>query len=61
VLGLGVVGSADAFYSHDTGIDWDVIFLLLGMMFIVGMLTALASSSTWPSGRPNAPRAAHDG
>jgi Na+/H+ antiporter NhaD/arsenite permease-like protein len=38
VLGLGVVGSTDAFYSHDTGVDWDVIFLLLGMMIIVGVL-----------------------
>ena len=26
------------FYSHDTGIDWDVIFLLLGMMIIVSVL-----------------------
>jgi Na+/H+ antiporter NhaD/arsenite permease-like protein len=38
VLGLGVVGSDHAFYSHQTGIDWDVIFLLLGMMIIVGVL-----------------------
>ncbi|HET9142714.1 ArsB/NhaD family transporter [Actinophytocola sp.] len=38
VLGLGVVGSEEAFYSHDTGVDWDVIFLLLGMMVIVGVL-----------------------
>jgi anion transporter len=38
VVGLGVVESDDAFYSHDTGIDWDVIFLLLGMMIIVGVL-----------------------
>jgi Na+/H+ antiporter NhaD/arsenite permease-like protein len=38
VLGLGVVSSDEAFYSHDTGIDWDVIFLLLGMMVIVGIL-----------------------
>jgi Na+/H+ antiporter NhaD/arsenite permease-like protein len=38
VLALGIVGSEDAFYSHDTGIDWDVIFLLLGMMIIVGIL-----------------------
>jgi Na+/H+ antiporter NhaD/arsenite permease-like protein len=38
VLGLGVLGSADAFYSHETGVDWDVIFLLLGMMIIVGIL-----------------------
>jgi anion transporter len=38
VLGLGVVSSEQAFYSHDTGVDWDVIFLLLGMMIIVGIL-----------------------
>jgi Na+/H+ antiporter NhaD/arsenite permease-like protein len=38
VLALGVTGADDAFYSHDTGIDWDVIFLLLGMMIIVGVL-----------------------
>jgi len=38
VLGFGVVGSEDAFYSHETGVDWDVIFLLLGMMIIVGVL-----------------------
>ena len=38
VLGLGVVGSEDAFYSRETGVDWDVIFLLLGMMIIVSVL-----------------------
>jgi Na+/H+ antiporter NhaD/arsenite permease-like protein len=38
VLGAGVVGSDDAFYSRETGIDWDVVFLLLGMMIIVGVL-----------------------
>ncbi|RSD13581.1 ArsB/NhaD family transporter [Amycolatopsis eburnea] len=38
VLAFGVTGAEDAFYSHDTGIDWDVIFLLLGMMIIVGVL-----------------------
>ena len=38
VVVLGVVESADVFYSHETGIDWDVIFLLLGMMIIVGVL-----------------------
>jgi Na+/H+ antiporter NhaD/arsenite permease-like protein len=38
VLAIGVVGSDEAFYSRDTGIDWDVIFLLLGMMIIVGIL-----------------------
>lgn len=38
VVVLGVVESADAFYSQETGIDWDVIFLLFGMMVIVGVL-----------------------
>jgi Na+/H+ antiporter NhaD/arsenite permease-like protein len=38
LLALGVTDSEHAFYSHDTGIDWDVIFLLLGMMVIVGIL-----------------------
>jgi Na+/H+ antiporter NhaD/arsenite permease-like protein len=38
VVALGVTTSHDAFYSHETGIDWDVIFLLLGMMIIVGIL-----------------------
>jgi Na+/H+ antiporter NhaD/arsenite permease-like protein len=38
LLALGVMSSQDAFYSRDTGIDWDVIFLLLGMMIIVGIL-----------------------
>jgi Na+/H+ antiporter NhaD/arsenite permease-like protein len=38
VVALGVVESTDVFYSHETGIDWDVIFLLLGMMIIVSVL-----------------------
>ena len=38
ILGLGVATSDDAFYSPETGVDWDVIFLLLGMMIIVGVL-----------------------
>ena len=38
ILALGVASSEDAFYSHETGIDWDVIFLLLGMMIIVGIV-----------------------
>lgn len=36
-----VIGATDAkaiFYSHETGIDWYVIFLLLGMMIIVGVI-----------------------
>ncbi len=38
VLGLGILGSEEAFYSAETGIDWDVIFLLLGMMLVVGVI-----------------------
>jgi Na+/H+ antiporter NhaD/arsenite permease-like protein len=38
VAALGVVGSDDLFFSRETGIDWDVIFLLLGMMIIVSVL-----------------------
>ncbi len=38
VLAVGVVGSDDAFFSSDTGIDWNVVFLLFGMMVIVGVL-----------------------
>jgi Na+/H+ antiporter NhaD/arsenite permease-like protein len=36
-----IIGATDAdaaFYSHETGIDWNVIFLLLGMMIIVGVI-----------------------
>jgi Na+/H+ antiporter NhaD/arsenite permease-like protein len=35
---LPVINSDDVFYSRDTGIGWDVIFLLLGMMIIVSVL-----------------------
>ncbi|WP_409464659.1 ArsB/NhaD family transporter [Amycolatopsis sp. GA6-003] len=38
ILATGVSGSADAFFSEDTGVDWNVLFLLLGMMIIVGIL-----------------------
>ena len=38
VLALGIVDSQEAFYSPETGIDWDVIFLLLGMMLVVGVV-----------------------
>ena len=51
VLALGIVDSQDVFYSHETGIDWDVIFLLLGTMVIA----RLVASNTQRSGRPNGP------
>ncbi len=38
LVAFGVVSSDDVFYSRETGIDWDVIFLLLGMMIIVSVL-----------------------
>src|SRR5215207_753242 len=38
ILGLGVASAEEAFYSPETGVDWDVIFLLLGMMIIVSVL-----------------------
>src|SRR6516162_8836438 len=38
VIALGVVESGDVFYSRETGIDWDVVFLLFGMMVIVGVM-----------------------
>lgn len=35
---LGVVDAHSAFFAEDTGVDWNVIFLLLGMMIIVSVL-----------------------
>ena len=35
---LGVVDAEVAFFSEETGVDWNVIFLLLGMMVIVSVL-----------------------
>ena len=35
---IGATDADKAFYSHETGIDWNVIFLLLGMMIIVGVI-----------------------
>jgi Na+/H+ antiporter NhaD/arsenite permease-like protein len=35
---LPVIEARDVFYSQASGIDWDVIFLMLGMMIIVSVL-----------------------
>ena len=35
---LGIVSGESAFYSEHAGIDWNVIFLLLGMMVIVALI-----------------------
>ncbi|GAA2360769.1 ArsB/NhaD family transporter [Nonomuraea africana] len=38
MLLIHATGAEAAFFSEDTGIDWNVILLLLGMMIIVGVL-----------------------
>lgn len=35
---IGATNTDSAFYSHKTGVDWNVIFLLLGMMIIVSII-----------------------
>lgn len=35
---IGATDDRGVFFSEETGIDWNVIFLLLGMMIIVGIL-----------------------
>jgi Na+/H+ antiporter NhaD/arsenite permease-like protein len=35
---IGLVSSESAFFDQETGIDWNVIFLLFGMMIIVSVL-----------------------
>ena len=38
MVAIGSVRGHDIFFSEDTGIDWNVIFLLFGMMVLVGVL-----------------------
>lgn len=38
MLALGLTSGKTAYYSSDAGIDWNVVFLLLGMMIIVGVI-----------------------
>lgn len=35
---VGATDAGSAFFSAETGIDWNVLFLLLGMMLVVGVL-----------------------
>ncbi len=35
---LGIVGAEEMFFSEETGVDWNVIFLLLGMMIVVSVV-----------------------
>jgi Na+/H+ antiporter NhaD/arsenite permease-like protein len=39
MLAAGVLDFEQAFHESETGVDWEVIFLLLGMMIIVGVLS----------------------
>ena len=38
MLALGFTDGDAAFYSEESGVDWNVIFLLFGMMVIVGVI-----------------------
>ncbi|MFE0192033.1 SLC13 family permease [Streptomyces sp. NPDC058989] len=38
MLVIGATDDVSAFYAKESGIDWNVIFLLMGMMMIVGVL-----------------------
>jgi Na+/H+ antiporter NhaD/arsenite permease-like protein len=38
VLALGISDAHAAFFSEETGVDWNVVFLLLGMMIIVSVM-----------------------
>ena len=38
VLALGISDAEGAFFSPESGVDWNVIFLLLGMMVIVSVM-----------------------
>jgi Na+/H+ antiporter NhaD/arsenite permease-like protein len=53
---LPVIDSADVFYSQESGIDWDVIFLMLGMMIIVSVMRqtgAFEYAAIWAVKRAN--------
>ena len=49
---IGLVDADTAFFDHETGVDWNVIFLLFGMMVIVGVLKQTGLFEFLASGRP---------
>lgn len=53
MLLIGATSPEHAFFSDVAGIDWNVIFLLLGMMLIVAVVNALGCSSSSRSGQPS--------
>ncbi|HXX76092.1 MAG TPA: ArsB/NhaD family transporter [Nitrospiraceae bacterium] len=38
IISLGVVTQEEAFYSHEFGVDYSVVFLLIGMMVIINIV-----------------------
>jgi Na+/H+ antiporter NhaD/arsenite permease-like protein len=53
---LPVIDSPDVFYSQDSGMNWDVIFLMLGMMMIVSILRetgVFEFAAIWSAKRAN--------
>jgi Na+/H+ antiporter NhaD/arsenite permease-like protein len=59
MLAFGVTDGTTAFHSQEAGIDWNVIFLLLGMMIIVGVIRETGlfeflaiAAVKWGRGRP---------
>ncbi|HSA61988.1 MAG TPA: ArsB/NhaD family transporter [Nitrospiraceae bacterium] len=38
MIGLGVVSQDEAFHSHEFGVDYNVVFLLIGMMVIINIV-----------------------
>jgi Na+/H+ antiporter NhaD/arsenite permease-like protein len=38
MIGFGVVSQDEAFYSHEFGVDYNVVFLLIGMMVIINIV-----------------------
>lgn len=52
MLILGATDAEHAFFSEESGIDWNVIFLLLGIMLIVGVLKQIGLFeyvAIWPA------------
>ena len=57
MIGSGVLTQEEAFYSHEFGVDYNVVFLLIGMMVIVNIIreTGLFEVlSIWTAQRANA-------
>jgi len=53
---LPSIDAPDVYYSQETGVDWDVIFLMLGMMIIVSILQqtgVFESTAIWAAKRAN--------